>query len=233
MHTLTEQNIDLSSVSDKVDVMKNVFIQQLGYTVVGDTIYSPIDTEFGLKIFKASGGGFVIHPTFDSGITYIQSLFYEPYDYVTKLYYHASINEKVIYLRINFKDYRSNLKSMDFIIAHDEKNKTMVLFGNGSYESSGNNYDIRIMTHSLKAEILTTDNYSNINLKISNAIFRYPSYSGLCSCSELYGVVNVQTFPDAENTFFNFNGNVFRVVRCCNSPQDSTAYPRFAFPVSD
>ena len=233
-HTLLEQTLNLSE--NIVDDINNLFVQQFGYTENGKYYFSPIDTNFGVRWYIDSMYNYLYgYVTFDGGATEAQ-LVYSKKD-VTAIYYQSSKNEKVISLRIKY----NTSYIADVIVAHDEKNKTVCFKGSTRYGTSPSpTYNYVDMLDYKK--IIFNKEYTNskiykVNANISNAIYRYPSFNNQCLCSELYGVVNVQTFSSLSDTYIYFNGQIYRVISCClinaTAATIDDYIPHFAFPVSD
>ena len=239
-HTLLEQELDMSTSTTPVEDIRDLFVQQFGYTNNGDYYFSPVDTKFGVRWY-IDGNYLHCAVTFDGGVTETdfikQTVEYTNLTF-TKIYYHVSKNEKVIYLRIICQNASSGSHSVDVVIAHDEKNKTVCFRGlfSGSTSSSNNNM---YMLDNQKT-IFAKDNVGavgyNVNAEIPNAIYRYPSTNNYCLCSELYGIVNVQTFDTLSGTYINFSGQIYRIISCfdtCTTASSVVYVPYFAFPVSD
>ena len=234
-HTLLEQEHTFSSVENSVSEINDIFVQQFGYTQNGDYYFSPVDINFGVRWY-INDTSLYCAVTFDGGATEAM-LTYSGRD-VTAIYYQSSKNEKVISLRIKY----NTSYIADVIVAHDEKNKTVCFKGSTRYGTSPSpTYNYVDMLDYKK--IIFNKEYTNskiykVNANISNAIYRYPSFNNQCLCSELYGVINVQTFNSLSDTYINFNGQIYRVISCClvnvtNSSAIDNYIPYFAFPVSD
>lgn len=224
-HTLTEQALSNITAAN----VQNIFLQQLGYTKDGDYMYSPVDTDFGVKI--PSGDYLTIYVTFDHGVSNV--MFMDIYmSYISSFCYHISMNEKVIYFRITYT-LNGITNTLDIIIAHDEKNKTAIFSGDKSTATkSSSDYNVYIFEKNLSSYVVDNNSYAKINADMSNAIYRYPSLKDFCLCSELYGVTNTQMFPSQSNTYVNFGGQPYRIITCMKY-YNGDMCPYFAFPVSD
>ena len=231
-HTLLEQILDLQTSETPADEIHNLFVQQFGYKQNGEYYFSPVDTNFGVRWYKNTNGYFYCYVTFDGGATETV-LTHTPANTKIIVYYHVSKNEKVISLRVRSSEtYLSSI-----IIAHDENDKTVCFYG-----GKGNNTPNNIcVLDERKEEILKdyiTDKKYKVNTDLFNVIHRYPSFRNQCLCSELYGIVNVQTFDSLSDTYINFNGQIYRVIACSCLNTATTnlqkyVIPYFAFPVSD
>ena len=251
-HTLFEQTLDLSKSETPADDIHNLFAEQFGYTQNGSYYFSPVDASFGIR-WEFSSYTYC-YVTFDGGIseTEFLKLRADTTPKVNKICYHVSKNEKVIYLRVYYYIFDTSAESMmngvDVIIAYDEKGKTTCFRGHTWSGSSSYSYRIAYMLNSKKLltkiyyckdPIKDSSTASLYNCKISpnmpNAIYRYPSLEGYCAFSELYGVVNVQSFPSLGYTFVQFGNDIYRIVGCFDNCSAFETYgmPYFAFPVSD
>lgn len=239
-HTLFEQEHTFSSAENSAGEINDIFVQQFGYTRNGDYYLSPVDTNFGVRWYM-DGSWLFLDVTFDGGATaYTGISKVQTSVYLKSISYHVSMSEKVIYIRINYRrsSSTSNLHHVDIIIAHDFTNNTICFAGSIVNGSSSGNYSTVYMVDKKRIKY-TYDSIGDVSYKVrsylGNSIFRFPSMNNNCLFDELYGIINVQVFPSINNTYINFNGQLFRIITCGNTDDDypKDFRPYFAFPVSD
>lgn len=234
-HTLLEQTLNLSE--NTVDDIHNLFVQQFGYTQNGNYYFSPVDTNFGVRWY-ISNNYLYCNVTFDCGATENVFLNISISYGITKINYHVSNGEKAIYLRIYYQPVSGTdyIRSIEIVIAHDDINKTICFRGAAISNGSSSDGTVYMMDNkkSLYTFDLVANAYEKINSALNNAIFHCPSISNGCMISELYCIFKIQTFPSLNNTFINFNGQIYRIIGCFNQRINDVNYiPYFAFPVSD
>lgn len=232
-HTLYEQNIPLDRTTSPINTIIDLFVKQFGYTKNNDYYFSPVDNSFGIRIYDDSNHT-CIAVTFDGGESesifekiYYSSVAYYPY----YLWYQVSKSEKVILLRFAYCTTTSTSypRTTSFMIAHDDKNKTVCFKSDNTELNNTTPYHNVYMIDSRKVIITISNTYSTnqtdplkVNKYLSNTIYRYPSHANLCNFSELYGVCSLNGYDYSYlPSYISFNDTVYRIVSLSNNAPTS------------
>ena len=247
-HTLREQLLNfnnITTIDDIINIIHNLFVEQFGYKKSGNYYFSPIDENFGIRFYHNDGdNNIIIAISFDGGATEViggKIPQYSSNNFATHVRYQVSKSEKVILLRFCYNYYSSSYRYCNYMITHDDVDKTVWFRTDYSTGSSAGDLNNIYIIDERKQAISVNYTYTNnqpdklrVNKLLSNVIYRYPSHYNLCNLSELYGVCNLNAYDYSYlPSYIQFDNVVYRIVSMSTGTINNNFLPHFAFPVSD